>query len=324
MLFAFPFMPPQASSLAGQVDMLYLYLVAVSIFFTVLISALVLFFAVKYRRRSDSDRPGLIHGNVPLEIFWSVVPLAITMTFFVWGSVLFFNVIRAPSDALEIFVVGKQWMWKIQHPEGPREINELHVPVGRAVKLKMTSEDVIHSFFIPAFRIKMDVVPGKYTSVWFKATEPGSYHLFCAEYCGTKHAGMIGQVVVMSEEDYQQWIASGGNSNQSQALEPMEIRGERLFNELRCQTCHLPGATILAPPLNGLYTQPVQLADGRTVIADDAYLRESILNPKAKIVSGYEAVMPTYQNQVSEEDILAIITYLKNMKNHSDATPQVS
>ena len=276
----FSLLPEQASTIAASVDLFYLYLIAVSALFATLIFGAVIFFAVKYRRRSDSERPKAIHGSLPLEIFWSVVPLAISLTMFAWGTQLFFTNARPPAGAMEIFVVGKQWMWKFQHPEGKREINHLHVPVGQPVRLTMTSEDVIHSFFVPAFRVKMDVLPGRYTQVWFEATKPGEYHLFCAEYCGTNHSRMLGKVTVLEPHLYEEWL-SGGAAVAGAGAESMVSKGEKLYRQFNCQSCH--GEAVLttaikgqsqggdlsrAPALQGLAGKKVELADGRTVEAD--------------------------------------------------------
>jgi cytochrome c oxidase subunit II len=304
-----PLFPEQASTVAGRVDALYFFLLAVSFFFTVLIFTLVFAFAIKYRRRSEDEVPPAIHGSLRLEIFWSVIPLALAMVMFGWGATVYFDMMRPPAEAMEIFVVGKQWMWKIQHPQGPREINELHVPVGVPVKLTMTSEDVIHSFYIPAFRVKMDVLPGRYTTLWFEATKTGEFHLFCAEYCGTQHSGMIGRVVVMEPLDYQNWLAGGPPA------ESLEQAGERLFTQMQCNTCHFAGPDARGPVLEGVYGSQVRLADGRTVLADQTYLRESILNPAAKIVAGYRPVMPTFAGQLSEEQVLQLIAYIKSLGN---------
>jgi len=303
----FPLFPERASTMAERVDALYFYLVGVSVFFSALIFLLILYFAIKYRRRSEAEQPALIHGSMVLEVTWSVIPLILTMAMFSWGAVLYFQMFRPPSDALEIAVVGKQWMWKIQHPTGQREINELHVPQGRAVKLTMTSEDVIHSFYIPAFRVKMDVLPGKYTSLWFEATQIGEYHLFCAEYCGTKHSLMIGKVVVMEPAEYQNWLSGAPPG------ETMEAAGARLFEQYQCNTCHAPGTGTRGPSLVGVYNTRVRLTAGQTVVADEAYLRESILNPKAKTVAGFQDLMPLYQSQISEEGVLQLIAYIKSL-----------
>jgi cytochrome c oxidase subunit II len=277
------------------------------VFFAGLIFVLIFYFAVKYRRRSDADQPRAIEGSVPLEIVWTVVPLALTLVMFGWGAWLFAEITTAPRDALEINVVGKQWMWKIQHTDGTREINELHVPVGRAVRMIMTSEDVLHDFSIPAFRVKADVIPGRYTQIWFEATTPGRYHLFCAEYCGTRHSGMIGQVVVMEAADYQTWLSGGAPEGSLASV------GEKLFADLACNTCHRPDSRGRGPVLAGLFGHTVQLQSGDIVTVDEQYLRESILQPSAKITAGYQPVMPAFQGIVSEEQLLALIEYVKSL-----------
>ena len=232
------------------------------------------------------------------------------MTMFAWGASLYVTMASPPEAALEIHVVGKQWMWKFQHPEGPREINELHVPVGQPVQLVMTSEDVIHSVYVPAFRIKMDAVPGRYTTLWFEATKTGTFHLFCAEYCGTSHAGMIGRVVVMAPAEYAQWL-SGGVPGET----PVQM-GERLFQQLGCQTCHRAESGGHGPTLVGVFGQPVRLQSGEDTVVDEAYLRESILRPNAKIVAGYPPIMPTFQGQMSEEGLLHILAYIRSLGTH--------
>ena len=300
--------------MAPRVDALYYFLVAVALFFAALICFLVVFFAIKYRRRSADERPRPIAGNLVLEIIWTAVPLGLTMIIFVWGALLFFEISTPPSNALEISVVGKQWMWKIQHPEGYREINELHVPLGRPVKLTMTSEDVIHDFFVPAFRVKKDVLPGRYTLVWFEATKAGDYHLFCSQYCGTQHAGMMGKVTVMEPADYQRWLGDGASG-----ISMAEV-GEQLFQRLGCVACHRPDGAVPAPSLVGLVGQPVRLQGGKTVIADEDYIRESILEPQAKLVVGYPPVMPTFKGLISEDGILQIIAYLKSL-TRQERTP---
>jgi cytochrome c oxidase subunit 2 len=300
-----PLFPEQASSIAPDVDHLTLFLLAVAIFFTVLIFSSIFYFAIRYRRRSDQELPHVQHGGMALEIVWSVIPFGITMVMFTWGASLYFKESRPPDNAMPIYVVGKQWMWKTEHMEGQREINELHVPVGRPVKLTMTSEDVIHSFYVPAFRLKQDVVPGKYSTLWFTPTKAGKYHLFCAEYCGTRHSGMIGWIYVMEPQDYQDWL----NGHPPPAT--LAEGGEKLFNGMGCPTCHKADGTGRCPSLLGLFGKTVQLAGGNTVVADEAYIRESILQPAAKIVAGYGAAMPTYQGQTTEDDILQLIEYIK-------------
>ncbi len=308
------FLPQQASSTAGQVDALYLYLIGVCLFFALLIFVLVAVFSIKYRRRSDSERPKPIHGNHFLEMLWTIVPFFFVMSFFIGGMVLYFGYFRPPAHSLEIFVVGKQWMWKLQHPSGPREINELHVPVNYPVKLTLTSEDVIHSFYVPAFRIKMDAVPGRYTRTWFKATQTGDFHLFCAEFCGTEHSKMIGKIHVMEMADYQKWLSerTGKNIKIQTGTMPTAV-GEELFQKYRCIACHHATAGALGPDLTKAFGSEVKLADGKTVKVDEAYIQESLKNPTAKIVEGYAPLMPTYENILSEEQIFAIIEYLKHL-----------
>ena len=304
----FPLFPEEASTLAAKVDLLYLFLVGVTLLFSLGIAVVLVAFAIKYRRRSDADRPAEIHGSLLLELAWSVVPFFIVVAMFVWGATLFFSMNRPPDNAIEIQVVGKRWMWKLQHMTGQREINELHVPAGRPVRLTLTSEDVIHSFFVPAFRMKKDAVPGRYNVAWFQATKPGRYHLFCAEYCGTQHSRMIGWIVVMEPADFQTWL-QGGPAPTS----PVEA-GQKLFSELNCVTCHRPDSQGRGPVLDGVAGGTVKLANGETATADEAYLRESILVPAAKITEGYQPIMPTYQGQVSEEAVLQLIAYIQSLK----------
>ncbi|MCC6763760.1 MAG: cytochrome c oxidase subunit II [Deltaproteobacteria bacterium] len=311
-------LPPQASTVALQTDMLYAFLVAISVFFAVLIAVAVIAFSVMYRRRSENDVTPYIHGSTALEIAWSVIPLGVAMVMFGWGAHLFVTLKRPPDDALQVNVVGKQWMWKIQHLEGRREINELHVPLGRPVKLTLTSEDVIHSFYVPAFRIKQDAVPGRYTTAWFEATRIGSYHLFCAEYCGTMHSGMIGKVIVMDPADYQAWLTSGAavpvaaGAAADGAGPNLAAAGKDLFEQKGCLTCHQPGS-VLGPQLAGIVGHSVELQDGTTVTVDDDYLRESILTPAAKLVKGFAPVMPTFKGQLTEEQVMQLIAYIKSL-----------
>jgi cytochrome c oxidase subunit 2 len=311
---AFPLVPDRASTLAGEVDAVFLFILGVTGFFAVAIWIAMLWFAVRYRRRSAADRPPAIHGSLALELAWTVIPLGLMAVMFVWGAKVYFHMNRPPDDAMTVSVVGKRWMWKIQHPTGQREINELHVPEGRAVKLLITSEDTIHSFFVPAFRIKKDAVPGRYNTAWFRATKPGRYHLFCAEYCGTEHSKMTGWIVVLPRGEYQTWLA-GGPPPESPAAE-----GEKLFTDLNCVTCHRPGSAGRGPVLVGLFGKPVKLATGQSAVADEAYVRESILNPAARVVAGYQPVMPTYQGQVSEEQVIALVAYIKSLQLPAAAT----
>jgi len=311
---SFPLFPPSASSVATEMNLLYLFIAAISAFFVVLVAALVVFFTVKYRRRHAAEVGADIHGSLVLELTWTVIPFVLALVMFGWGADLFFRLARPPVNAMEIFVVGKQWMWKIQHPEGVREINELHVPLGRPVRITLGSEDVVHSFGIPAFRVKMDAVPGRWTTMWFTATEAGTYHIFCNQYCGTKHAGMVGQVIAMPETEYEAWLA-GGKSNVS-AVDT----GERLFTELSCHTCHKDASDARGPALKDLFGSTVQLTDGRKVVADDAYLRESIMNPQGKVVQGYQPIMPAFQGMVSEENLMQLVAYLKSRKTKPATT----
>jgi len=304
-----PLMPEQASTMAGEVDALYLFLVALTLFFSIGIAGAITYFAIKYRRRSPDEVPRPIAGSIKLEAAWSVIPFIISVGIFIWGTALYFDMYRPPSDALDVYVVGKQWMWKFQHVSGQREINELHVPVGRKVKLTMTTEDVIHSFFVPAFRVKMDVVPGRFNYLWFEATKPGTYHLFCAEYCGTSHSGMIGSIVVMEPTDYQAWLAGG------RAEGSLSATGQKLFQDLACNTCHRAGGEPAGrgPTLEGLFGKTVQLESGQAVAADENYIRESIVNPRAKIAAGYQPIMPTFQGLVTEEQLLQLVEYIKSI-----------
>jgi len=302
-----PLFPPQASTVANDVDALYVFLVAVSAFFAVLIAGLIAYFAVKYRRRDPLAIGARITGSIALELLWTVIPLGIAMVMFVWGAAVFYRMARPPKNAMDIYVVGKRWMWKVQHPDGQREINQLHVPVGRPVRLTMGSEDVLHSFYIPAFRVKWDVIPGRTTTAWFEATRAGEYHLFCAEYCGTKHSRMIGSVVVMEPADFQSWLGGG------RAEGSIADAGAKLFQSLGCATCHSGGPQAQAPVLQGLYGKSVTLADGSTVTADENYIRESIVNPQARVVAGFAPIMPPYQGQINEEGLLQLLAYVKSL-----------
>lgn len=303
-----PLFPDQASTMASRVDWYYAFLVAVTLFFTAVIAFLVVFFGIKYRKEKNPV-PTQIEGSIPLELMWSVIPLGIAMVIFVWGAVLFFQIERPPKNAMDIYIIGKQWMWKAEHPGGQKEINELHVPVGRTVRLTMISQDVIHDFSVPAFRMKLDVLPGRYTTQWFHAKKEGRYHLFCAQYCGTKHAGMVGEVFVMDPRDYETWLAqSAGQGSLAQG-------GQLLFQSLGCNTCHRGDSGARGPNLAGLFGSPVQLSDGRTVIANETYIRESILSPSAKIVAGFQNIMPTFQGQVSEENLIQLVEFIKILKS---------
>jgi cytochrome c oxidase subunit 2 len=310
----FPFFPEQASAQAGQVDGIYFFMLAVTAFFSLLIATLIVVFAIKYRRRHRDEVGAAIHGSLVLELLWTIIPFLITMVMFAWGEKVFFDIYRPPAGAMEIYVVGKQWMWKAQHMDGMREINELHVPVGRPVKLIMGSEDVLHSFYIPSFRVKADVVPGRYNVLWFTATKPGRYHLFCAEYCGTKHSGMIGWVYAMEPNQFQAWLG-GGNTSETPAA-----AGEKLFQDFACSSCHRDDALARAPQLKGLFGKNVELQGGATVVADESYIRESIVQPQAKIVNGFPPIMPTFQGLISEEQLLQLIAYVRSLGEAAPGT----
>ncbi len=304
-----PFIPESASTVSGKVDALYFYLCGITAFFTLLISGVLLFFVIKYRRRSPYEIPRPVAGSHKLETLWSVIPFIISMSMFAWGAQIFFENSRQPKNANEIYVVGKQWMWKIQHSTGQREINELHVPVGRKIKLIMTAEDTIHDFFIPAFRIKADVLPGKYTTQWFEATKAGTYHLFCAEYRGMNHSGMIGSVIVMQPAEFDNWL-SGNAGQQSPA-----VAGQQLYQSLGCVTCHgATGEGGRGPALVGLFGRRVLLTNNQSLTADEAYVRESIENPQAKIVTGFGPIMPTFQGQVTPEQLIQLMSFIKSLQ----------
>ena len=308
-----PLFPESASTMATRVDGLYFFLIALTVFFSLLIAGLIVVYAVRFRRRSPDAVGARIHGGLVLEITWTVVPFLITLGIFVWGASVFFAMSRPPAETLNVYAVGKQWMWKFQHREGQREINELHVPVNTPVRVIMTSEDVIHDLFVPAFRIKADVIPGRYTHLWFEPTKAGTYHLFCAEYCGTKHSGMIGQVVVMEPSEYQTWLSGGAPEGS------LASTGAKLFADLACNTCHRPEAQGRGPVLNGLFGRTIQLEGGGTVVADEAYIRESIVNPAARITANFQPIMPTYQGVVSEESLLQLIEYVKSLRSGGEA-----
>jgi cytochrome c oxidase subunit 2 len=303
-----PLFPDAVSTMAPRVDALYFYLLGLTAFFSLLIAGLIIYYAIRFRRRAPDEIGARIEGGKILEITWTVIPFLIVMSIFVWGASVFFAMSRPPDDALNVYVVGKQWMWKFQHLNGQREINELHVPVGRPVKLVMTSEDVIHDVYVPGFRVKADVIPGRYTSLWFEPTKPGRYHLFCAEYCGTRHSGMIGEVVVMEPDEFQAWLSGGG------AEGSLSSAGAKLFADLACNTCHRPEVQGRGPRLDGLFGRTVTLEGGARVVVDEAYIREAIVNPNARIAQGFQPVMPSYQGVVTEEGLLQLIEFVKSLR----------
>ena len=304
----FPLFPEQASTFAWQVDYLYFLLLALSAFFAVAIFFFLVLFSFKYRRRSEDERPRPSEDSIAMEVTWSIIPLILSLAVFALGAGVFFRMYRAPENAIDIYVVGKQWMWKVQHPDGKREINELHVPVNQPVRLTLASEDVIHAFSVPAFRVKRDVVPGRYNTMWFEATKVGEYHLFCAEYCGTQHSGMTGRVVVMEQDEFQNWLSGGASG------ETMVEAGARQFQQLGCETCHKESGQGRGPKLSGVYGHMVELTTGQEVVADEDYLRSSILDPGSQVVVGYKPIMPTFQGQLSEETLMQIISYLQSLE----------
>ena len=317
----FPLFPERASTLAGRVDSVFFVLLAITVFFTTLIGFLVIFFAIRYRKGSQADRSNAFSSNLKLELAWIGIPLVIVLGIFAIGTQVFFEMFNPPKDVTPIYVIGKQWMWKVQHPQGRSEINEIHLPTGRPVQLIMTSQDVIHSFYIPAFRMKQDVLPGRLTSEWFEPSKPGRYHLFCAEYCGTEHSKMGGWAVVMEPADYEQWlkggpVGSGGGS--SDAVPTMASTGARLFEKYHCTGCHGANSEFRAPKLDGVYGNqvPVMAANGKDiefVTANDTYIRDSILLPKSKVVAGFDPVMPPYKDVLKEEELLQIMEYIKSI-----------
>jgi cytochrome c oxidase subunit 2 len=309
-----PLFPPQASTFAQNVDSLYFFIIAVSAFFALAVTVAVIAFGIVFRRRHEGEVGARIEGNLPLELLWSIIPTVIAMVMFGWGASAFFDMRTPPQEALQLYAVGKQWMWKFQHLEGQREINELHVPVGRPIKVTVTSEDVIHSLYFPAFRTKIDAIPGRYTHLWFEATKTGTYHIFCTEYCGTNHSGMIGSVVVMEPSAYQAWLAGGTTEG------TLAQRGERLFTELACNTCHLDTGKGRGPALQNILGKPVELADGTSVMVDEGYLRESIINSQAKIVKGFQPLMPAFQGLVSEDNLVALVEYVKTLSPTATTT----
>ena len=311
-----PLVPDSASTLSWKVDALYFYLSGVTLFFSLLISAVLIFFVIRYRRRTPYEIPRPIAGSHKLETLWTIIPFVIAMTMFGWGAQVYFQQYKPPANAIEVYVVGKQWMWKLQHATGQREINQLHIPVGRKIKLIMTSEDVIHDFFVPAFRTKMDVVPGKYTTMWFEATTPGTYHLFCAEYCGMNHSGMTGSIIVMEPREFDNWLSGNAGSGTPAS------QGQQLFQSLGCASCHgQNGEGGRGPTLAGIYGQKTQLQTGESVPVDDSYVREPILNPQAKLVAGFGAIMPTFQGQVSEDQLLQLLAYIKSLAGGQTQAP---
>jgi cytochrome c oxidase subunit 2 len=298
-----PFAPPEASTFAPQVDALFLFELGIAAFFTFLIFTCIVYFCIRYRRRSDDEIPPKMPHHYGLEATWTVVPFLLMLVMYFWGAGLYVHMKRPAEHGMEIHVIGKQWMWKIEHPEGVREIDEMHVPVGVPIKLVLASQDVIHDFFIPAFRMKQDLIPGSYVTEWFQATQTGTYYLFCSQYCGAGHSSMVGKIYVMSQSDYEAWLAG------AVPAETPAAAGQQLFTSLGCVQCHGQRA----PTLAGLYGSKVSLQDGSTVVADEQYLRNAITDPSGQIVAGFPAVMPSYLGQISEEQLYELIQYIKSL-----------
>jgi cytochrome c oxidase subunit 2 len=308
-LHASALFPAEASTIAPYADALYAFLMAITVIGLVLVGALVFGFSIRYRKARNPIATQ-VEGSTLLEATWTIIPLALFMVAWIWGALLYFRIYDPPTNAMNIYVVGKQWMWKAEHEGGQHEINALHVPTGRAVQLTMISQDVFHSFSIPDFRIKREVIPGRYSTVWFEATTPGTYHIFCTQYCGTNHSAMIGEVTVLSPEDYEKWT-QGSTSGTSLAQ-----NGERLFASMGCNACHSGSAAARGPNLAGVYGSKLQLTSGSQVLVNDAYLRDAILNPSQHVTAGYAPIMPTYQGQVSEDGLIDLVEYIKNMQNN--------
>jgi cytochrome c oxidase subunit 2 len=298
-------LPESASTFATEWNWLFWMLVALCGAITIAIAAVLIYWMIRYRRRRENELPTQIQGNMKLEAAWTVIPLIIFLGMFGWGAKVYFDIERPPDNARNVWVVGKQWMWKMQFATGQREINTLHVPVGEPIRLTMTSQDVIHSFFVPAFRIKQDVLPNRYTTIWFEATRPGRYHLFCAEYCGTKHSGMIGWIYAMEPHEFQRWLTEGG------AEGSLASTGEKIFHQYGCANCHHFETQDRCPMLRNLYGRPVRLIGGETIVADDTYIRNKILRPRDQQIEGFKPIMPTFDGQLNEDQVIALIAYIK-------------
>jgi cytochrome c oxidase subunit II len=302
-----PFWQPGLSAHAGDVDLLFAGLLIMSALVLGLLFFLLALFCARYRAGNQTDRDHRVEKGWRWEVGWTAASFVGFLGLFIWGSVVYFQIYKTPADELDVFVVAKQWMWKTQHPGGQSEIDALHVPIRRPIRLVMASQDVIHSFFIPALRLKHDVVPGRYQDIEIEVDKPGSYHLFCAEYCGTDHSGMIGEIVAMAPADFSKWLAQQAPSS------PLADEGGQLFRALGCSGCHGNGSKVRAPPLEGLYGKPVPLSDGSSVIADDKYIRDSILLPRSQIVASYEPLMPSFEGKVSEDQLLRLVIYIKSL-----------
>lgn len=314
-LLEFPLIPVRASAEGWIVDVLFYALLITCGLVTFGVFAAALYFCIRYRSGSPASRKRGEERSLGLEIGWTSATMLVFVAIFIGAGVVYFRMASPPENAEEIEVVGKQWMWKVQHADGRREINQLHLLVGQPVKLVMTSQDVIHDFAIPAFRTKQDVVPGRYTSQWFTPTRVGAYHIFCAVYCGTDHSGMTGWVYVEEPQEHARWLAEHGGGD------TMAIAGGKIFRERGCSGCHSPQASVHAPLLDGLYQKPVALSDGTVVRADEQYIHDSILQPGKQIAAGYQNIMPTFQGQLSEEEVMELIAYIKSLSDPKGTTP---
>jgi len=308
-LHASSLFPAEASTIAPWVDALYFFLLLITVVGIILVGVLVFTFSLRYRRERNPVATQ-VEGSTLLEATWTIIPLALFLVCFVWGALLYFRIYNPPTNSMNIYIVGKQWMWKAEHPGGQHEINSLHVPTGRPVQLTMISQDVFHSYSIPEFRVKREVIPGRYTTVWFNATDPGTYHLFCTQYCGTLHSGMIGDVIAMTPEDYERW------AQQSTSGMSLAQNGERLFASMGCNQCHNGTAAARGPNLAGVYGSKLTLANGSEVLVNDAYLRDAILNPSQHVTQGFAPIMPTYQGQISEDGLIDLVEYIKNLQTN--------
>jgi cytochrome c oxidase subunit 2 len=300
------FMPPQASTKSFEYDLFYLVLTAFSLVMTIAIAIAIVYLCIRWRKRSEDYVPPVVHTSHAVELVWTIIPLFLVTGMFIWGAELFFRQKRVPDDAMDIAATGKQWMFKFQHPNGRREIGNLHLPVGVPIKMTMASEDVIHNVFIPAFRVKQDMLPGRYTFQWFQATKTGEYHIFCNQYCGTQHAEMIGKAIVMEKSDYQNWL-SGLSSD------PPEKAGEALFQQYACNTCHIGDSNARGPALGGILGRTIEFEGGGKVVADEDYIKESILNPMAKVHKGYQPIMPAFAGVLNDEQIRQLTAYIKTL-----------
>jgi cytochrome c oxidase subunit II len=308
-----PFWRPGASPHAADVDLLFTCLLLTSMLVVGLLLVLLVTFAVRYRAGSNADRGDRIRKSWHWEVSWTAATLLIFLALFAWGAALYLHLYETPDHALAIYVVAKQWMWKAQHPGGQREINELHIPVQQPVRLIMASQDVIHSFFVPAFRVKHDVVPGRFQDLWFRPTKTGVFQLLCAEFCGTDHSRMTGRIVVLEPAEYEGWLARQDVSG------TLADEGGNLFRELGCSGCHMAGSTVRAPPLEGLYGKPVPLQDGTVTLADERYIRDSILLPRSQITAGYQPLMPSFAGKINEEDLIRLVAYIKSLADQTGA-----